>query len=108
MSDRIRSVDPATLEMLEKVGDMSTMFSRAEEMKPCTFGSEGSCCRVCAMGPCRLGGKSKEGREKTGVCGATIHTVTARNLARAVAAGASAHADHGRAVAMTFLAAAKG
>jgi len=108
MSDKIRSVDPATIEMLEKVGDMSTMFSRAEEMKPCTFGSEGSCCRVCGMGPCRLGGKSKEGREKTGVCGATIHTVAARNLARAVAAGASAHSDHGRSVAMTFLAAAKG
>ncbi|HZD59070.1 MAG TPA: anaerobic carbon-monoxide dehydrogenase catalytic subunit [Anaerolineae bacterium] len=108
MSDKIRSVDPATIEMLEKIGDMSTMFSRAEEMKPCTFGSEGSCCRVCAMGPCRLGGKSKDGREKTGVCGATIHTVAARNLARAVAAGASAHADHGRSVAMTFLAAAKG
>lgn len=109
MSDKIRSVDPATIEMLEKVGDMSTMFSRAEELKVCTFGSEGSCCRVCAMGPCRLGGKNKDnGREKTGVCGATIHTVAARNLARAVAAGASAHADHGRAVAQTFLAAAKG
>ena len=108
MSDKIRSVDPATIEMLERLGDTSTMFSRAEEMKACTFGSEGSCCRVCAMGPCRLGGKSKNGREKTGVCGATIHTVAARNLARAVAAGASAHADHGRAVAMTFLAAAKG
>ncbi|MBS3908698.1 MAG: anaerobic carbon-monoxide dehydrogenase catalytic subunit [Actinobacteria bacterium] len=108
MSDKIRSVDPATIEMLEKIGDMSTMFSRAEEMRACTFGSEGSCCRICAMGPCRLGGKSKNGREKTGVCGATMHTVAARNLARSVAAGASAHADHGRAVAMTFLAAAKG
>jgi carbon-monoxide dehydrogenase catalytic subunit len=94
--------------MLEKVGDMSTMFSRAEESKACRFGSEGSCCRVCGMGPCNLHGTTKDGKPKTGVCGATLSTVAARNFARSVAAGASAHSDHGRSIALTFLAAAKG
>jgi len=107
MSETIRTICPATQEMLDRAGDMSTMFSRAEEMKPCTFGSEGTCCRACGMGPCRLS-KKKDGTEKVGVCGATIDTVVARNLARAVAVGSSAHSDHGRSVAKTFLAAAKG
>jgi carbon-monoxide dehydrogenase catalytic subunit len=48
----------------------------------------------------------KEGQ--TGVCGADIDTVAARNFARAVAAGAAAHSDHGRDVAFTLLATAKG
>lgn len=103
-----KSIDPAALEMLkeaEKAG-ISTMFSRVDEIKPCPIGAEGSCCRVCAMGPCRLVGKEKE--EKTGVCGATLDTIAARNLARQVAAGASAHSDHGRDVALTLLAAALG
>ena len=52
----------------------------------------------------------EEGEEKkrTGVCGATIDTVVARNFARKVAAGAAAHSDHAREVAETFLKAAKG
>ncbi|MGZ5470436.1 MAG: anaerobic carbon-monoxide dehydrogenase catalytic subunit, partial [Nitrososphaeraceae archaeon] len=42
------------------------------------------------MGPCRV-------REDTeGLCGATLGTISARNLARHIAAGASAHSDHGR------------
>lgn len=106
--ERKRSIDPAALEMLERAEGISTMFSRADEMKPCTFGAEGSCCRVCAMGPCRLGGKSKDGKEKRGVCGATLATVAARNFARQVAVGSAAHSDHGRSVTKTFLAAAKG
>ena len=42
------------------------------------------------MGPCRL---TKDGQ--TGVCGATIDTIQARNLIRAIAAGSAAHSDHG-------------
>ena len=103
-----KSIDPAALEMLKEAqkAGISTMFSRVDEIKPCPIGAEGSCCRVCAMGPCRLVGKEKE--EKTGVCGATLDTIAARNLARQVAAGASAHSDHGRDVALTLLAAALG
>jgi carbon-monoxide dehydrogenase catalytic subunit len=55
------------------------------------------------MGPCRLVGKTT-----VGVCGATISTVVARNFARMVAAGTSAHSDHGRDMALTLLAVARG
>jgi hypothetical protein len=35
------------------------MFSRAEKMKPCPMG-DGSCCKWCHMGPCRLVGKDRD------------------------------------------------
>lgn len=44
----------------------------------------------------------------TGVCGAALSTVTARNLARSVAGGVAAHADHGRAMALLLGRAAAG
>jgi len=53
------------------------------------------------MGPCRL---TKDGQ--TGVCGATIDTIQARNLIRSIAAGAAAHSDHGRDMAFTLKAVA--
>ncbi len=100
-----RSLDPAAREMLVRADELGlqTAFSRADQMAPCPIGSSGSCCHVCFMGPCRL---VKDGQ--TGVCGATIETITARNFARAIAAGASAHSDHGRDLALTLLAVAKG
>jgi carbon-monoxide dehydrogenase catalytic subunit len=100
-----RTVDPTEIEILSWVDDaeFSTAFSRADEMKPCPIGSEGMCCKVCYMGPCRL---VKEGQ--TGICGATIDTVVARNLARAIATGAAAHSDHGRDLAYTLKAVAEG
>jgi carbon-monoxide dehydrogenase catalytic subunit len=45
---------------------------------------------------------------QTGICGATLETVAARNFARMVAAGSSAHSDHGRGMAYTLLEAAEG
>jgi carbon-monoxide dehydrogenase catalytic subunit len=51
-------------------------------------------CRNCTMGPCRVD-PFGEGPEK-GVCGADADVIVARNLARTIAAGASAHSDHGR------------
>ena len=100
-----KTIDPAVVEMLgrAKSKNISTAFSRAEETKPCPIGHEGSCCKNCFMGPCRLVGKTT-----VGICGATKDTVAARNLARWVAAGSAAHSDHGRDMAMTLLAAAKG
>jgi carbon-monoxide dehydrogenase catalytic subunit len=94
-----RSMDPAAQEMLIRADELGlgTAFSRAEQMAPCPIGADGSCCRLCFMGPCRL---VKDGQ--TGVCGATIETVTARNFARGVAAGAAAHSDHGRDLALTL------
>ncbi|MCJ7473402.1 MAG: anaerobic carbon-monoxide dehydrogenase catalytic subunit [Actinobacteria bacterium] len=87
------SSDAAVCEMLKNMDpELSTVFDRSESMKACPIGSSvsGICCKNCSMGPCRL----KEG--KTGLCGATMGTIGARNLARSIAAGASAHSDHGR------------
>lgn len=99
------SRDQAAVELLEFAleGGYETAFSRADAMAACPIGKDGLCCRACSMGPCRL---VKEGQ--TGVCGATIGTVVARNFARMVAAGAAAHSDHGRDLAYTLLAAARG
>jgi len=100
----LRSRDPAAIEMLERAQEMglSTAFARAQEIKPCPIGAQGLCCRNCAMGPCRLVGKTTRG-----VCGATVSTIVARNFARMVAAGAAAHSDHGRDMALTLLAVAR-
>ena len=97
--------DPASMALLECACrlDVETCFSRADTLAPCNIGSQGLCCRNCAMGPCRL-----VGRHDRGVCGATIDTIVARNFARGVAAGASAHSDHGRDLAYTLLEAVEG
>ena len=100
-----RTIDPAVIEILDKAEaeGISTAFERAQTTKPCPIGHEGSCCKICFMGPCRLTGKTT-----VGVCGATKETVAARNLAREIAAGAAAHSDHGRDMAHTLIAAAQG
>lgn len=102
------SVDLAAQEMLAKAEaeNIATCFSRAEEMKPCVIGATGACCKYCFMGPCRLTGKEAE--SKTGICGATLATISARNFARMVAAGTSAHSDHARDLAFALRAVAKG
>jgi carbon-monoxide dehydrogenase catalytic subunit len=71
-------------------------FDRAQNMKACPIGADSACCKHCFMGPCRLNSKDPYG--KVGVCGATIDTIMSRNFARAVAAGTSAHTDHGMAM----------
>jgi anaerobic carbon-monoxide dehydrogenase catalytic subunit len=106
------SIDPATQQMIKRAQQLGieTVFDRAEQMKPCAIGVQGICCKNCAMGPCRLplpkGGIEGEDTRK-GLCGATANTISARNFARMVAAGAAAHSDHGRTVAEVFLAAAR-
>ncbi|HET6477478.1 MAG TPA: anaerobic carbon-monoxide dehydrogenase catalytic subunit, partial [Dehalococcoidales bacterium] len=112
----VKSIDDATLDMLAKASEdgVRTVFERAETTRPCPIGSEGSCCNICAMGPCRVPlpkGKEEtpeEKRKRTGVCGATAETIAARNFLRKIAAGAAAHSDHGRRITEAFLIAAKG
>jgi carbon-monoxide dehydrogenase catalytic subunit len=108
---KVRSIDPATVTLIEKAQkeNIGTAFFRADDMKPCPIGVEESCCKICAMGPCRMP-RSKKGDEtkRTGVCGATVETVVARNFARKVAAGAASHSDHSRETVETFLKTAKG
>jgi len=99
------SIDPAAQQMLILANELGigTAFSRADNMPACNIGGAGMCCKICGMGPCRL---TKDGQ--TGVCGATIDTIQARNLVRAIAAGSAAHSDHGRDMAFTLKAVAQG
>jgi len=103
-----RSIDPASIQVSEGRSDgFIDLFDRSDNMFPrCKFGAEGVCCRICAMGPCRVQ-PGKEGKDR-GVCGANVDTIVARNFIRMVAGGAAAHSDHGRAVCEVLLAVARG
>ena len=111
-----KSIDPATLEMIEKAAQdkVRVVFERADTVKACPIGAEGSCCSICAMGPCRVPlpkGKvetPEEKKRRTGVCGATAETIAARNFVRKIAAGTASHGDHGRKVTEIFLKVARG
>jgi len=77
----------------------------ARGMSACLFGSGGTCCRNCNMGPCQI----IDGvEEMIGVCGATADTVAARNIARIIASGTASHTDHAREMIKGFIATAKG
>jgi len=107
----VKTVDKAVEALIEKAAadGVETVFDRAAKLKPCPIGAEGSCCKHCGMGPCRVQAPKKEGVPRpTGVCGATAETISARNFVRMVAGGAAAHSDHARGVAELFLATAKG
>lgn len=111
-----KSIDQAAIEMLKKAAEekVRTVFDRAEKMAPCPIGADGSCCKNCAMGPCRipLARNKQETPEehalRTGVCGATAETIVARNFVRMIAAGSAAHSDHGRRVVEAFKLMAEG
>jgi len=111
-----KSIDNASIKMIDKATSdgVNTAFDRAETRKPCPIGVDGSCCKHCGMGPCRVPppkGKEETPEEKQkrrGICGATAETIAARNFIRIIAGGAAAHSDHARGVAELFLAVAKG
>jgi len=106
MEPKERSIDKAAQEMIARMAQagQQNVWDRLEAQSPqCGFGKQGICCRICTMGPCRISKKAQ-----VGVCGADADTIVARNFLRAVAAGASAHSDHGRGVAEVFLATARG
>jgi len=106
------SIDIATQEMIARAQQLGveTIFDRAEKMKPCNIGVQGTCCKNCSMGPCRLplpkAGIEGED-ERKGLCGATANTIAARNFIRMIAGGAAAHSDHGRCVAEVFMSVAR-
>lgn len=86
--------DAASVEALKKARAecIDTCFDRIEtQYKRCKFGTDGICCRICYMGPCRITPKAPRG-----VCGADAATIVARNYLREVVGGAAAHSDHGR------------
>ncbi|CAH2212407.1 anaerobic carbon-monoxide dehydrogenase catalytic subunit [Tepidibacter aestuarii] len=96
MDEKLLSIDNATNELIKKAqtDGVETIWDRKENMKPCPMGEKGICCRICAMGPCRITPKTPRG-----LCGASPDVIVSRNFARMVAAGAAAHSDHGRDIA---------
>ena len=106
MDPEKRSSDKAAQEMIKYMSEkgQENAWDRLDKQLPqCGFGKQGICCRICAMGPCRVSKKAP-----LGVCGANADTIVARNFLRAIAAGVSAHSDHGRTVAEVFIATARG
>ncbi len=102
----LRVLDPASVEILKKAqkDGRSTAFDRMDSQSvQCKFGTQGLCCRICHMGPCRITPKTP-----LGVCGADAHTVVARNLLREVVGGAAAHSDHARGLVLLLKKVAQG
>jgi len=102
----MRVLDPASIEILKKaeIDGLPTAFTRMDTQDAqCKFGSQGLCCRVCHMGPCRITAKTP-----LGVCGADAHTVVARNYLREVVGGAAAHSDHARGLVLLLKKVAQG
>jgi carbon-monoxide dehydrogenase catalytic subunit len=79
-----RALDDATEEMIQYTESMGieTIFSK--RATSCKLGALGTCCRQCALGPCR----------DKGACGASVDTIVARNLLMMVGRGTAAHASH--------------
>ena len=84
--------DTARLKQTAEAVGIDTWEDRVKNQTPhCKFGEQGVCCRICAMGPCRITPKSPKG-----ICGATADTIAGRNYLRMAAGGAATHSDHGR------------
>ncbi len=84
---RCASADSCLSGFLDRHSDVNTAFDRmAEQEIKCQFGQLGVCCRLCSNGPCRITPDAPKG-----VCGATADTMVARNLLRAVGAGAGCY-----------------
>jgi carbon-monoxide dehydrogenase catalytic subunit len=99
--DAQRMIDRARAEGID------TVWDRLAAQEPqCGYCLLGVSCRNCAMGPCRID-PFGEGPTR-GVCGADADVIVARNLGRTIAAGASAHSDHGRDILEVFAALARG
>jgi len=86
-----------------KAAGIETVWDRSDANTMCKFGAEGLCCKNCNLGPCRI-----SVRAPRGMCGADADTIAARNLSRSVAAGTSAHSDHGRHLVHTLRMVAEG
>lgn len=101
-----KTPDPAVRKMLIRLSEIGveTVFDRFDAQKvQCRYGLEGTCCRICNMGPCSITPKSPRG-----VCGADADVIVARNILRWVAAGVASHGARGREVLLALKAAAEG
>ncbi|WP_027365451.1 anaerobic carbon-monoxide dehydrogenase catalytic subunit [Desulfotruncus alcoholivorax] len=105
----MKSKDPAVNRLIKVAADqgIETVWDRYEQQKPqCGFGELGVCCRNCVQGPCRVSPFADGPRR--GICGADAHTIVARNLVRAIAAGTAAHSGHAKHLAHALHAALHG
>ena len=96
----VEEFEAATARLLEtgaKVGADSWQLRVKRQTPHCKFGEEGTCCRICTMGPCRITPKAPRG-----ICGCDVHGIVGRNYLRFTAGGASAHSDHGREICHTL------
>ena len=100
MDKKMLTIDLNSKVLIDKAerDGVETMYDRKLNMKAqCGFGIQGTCCRICAAGPCRITPKTPRG-----LCGADEHVIVGRNFARMVAGGAAAHSDHARGIAHTL------
>lgn len=101
-----KTPDPAVRQMIVRMTEIGaeTVFDRFDAQKAyCGYGLEGTCCRICNMGPCTVTPRSPRG-----ACGADGDVIVARNILRWVAAGVASHGARGREVLLALKAAAEG
>lgn len=103
----VEEFEAATARLLEtgaKVGADAWQIRVKNQTPHCKFGEQGVCCRICAMGPCRITPKAPRG-----ICGCDVHGIVGRNYLKFTAGGAATHSDHGREICHTlYLSAADG
>ncbi|MDD6211644.1 MAG: carbon monoxide dehydrogenase, partial [Clostridiales bacterium] len=90
----LEEMEAETARLLEtgKLVGADSWQQRVKNQTPhCKFGEEGTCCRICSMGPCRITPKAPRG-----ICGCDVHGIVGRNYLRFTAGGAATHSDHGR------------
>ncbi len=96
----VEEMEAATQKLLE-LGSQAGADSWQQRVKNqtphCKFGEEGTCCRICSMGPCRITPKAPRG-----ICGCDVHGIVARNYLRFTAGGSATHSDHGREICHTL------
>ena len=100
----VEEFEAATNRLLEtgaKVGADAWQLRVKNQTPHCKFGEQGICCRICAMGPCRITPKAPRG-----ICGCDAHGIVGRNYLKFTAGGAATHSDHGREICHTLYAAA--
>ena len=96
----VEEFEEATARLLEtgaKVGADAWQLRVKKQTPHCKFGEQGVCCRICAMGPCRITPKASRG-----ICGCDVHGIVGRNYLKFTAGGAATHSDHGREICHTL------
>ncbi|MDR2519585.1 MAG: anaerobic carbon-monoxide dehydrogenase catalytic subunit [Eubacteriaceae bacterium] len=94
----VMEAEYAKLLAIGQAKNADSWITRAQAQSPhCKFGETGVCCKICAMGPCRITPKSPKG-----ICGCDVHGIVARNYLRFTAAGSATHSDHGREICHTL------